>query len=116
MHIDGTHMLISASITSVHDEDTRRRLHKLEVMVAALCEERGIVVSNLPGINILPARRSNSPSIQSASSSGVPMETLTISDTRSNTSSHSSAASKRPTKTGKYYNSHGCTYHCLIRF
>ena len=72
-------------------------------MLLALCEDRGIVPEALKGWDKLqPIRRSASPSIRSASSAGLPMGMLAVSETRSNTSSHSSSASKRQKRTSKH--------------
>ena len=72
-------------------------------MLLALCEDRGIVPEALKGWDKLQLiRHSASPSICSASSAGLPMGMLTVLETRSNMSSHSSSASKRRKRTSKH--------------
>ncbi|KAN0140675.1 hypothetical protein V8E53_001502 [Lactarius tabidus] len=77
----------------VLDDDTRQQLNRIEAMLTAICNSSGIVPETLPGYD---RPTSASPSSQSQSSAGVQMETLHISDTRSNTSSHSSTRSSQP--------------------
>lgn len=70
---------------------------KMLLHLGALCEKQGINPSTIPGMNDPPpSRRSLSPSshsIQSASSPGVAMSSLALSDAQSDISAHSSIAS-----------------------
>ena len=81
------------------DDDIRLQLHQIRLMADALCADRGIIPSDIPGFNDLPPRRPNSPGQSpSASSPGIPISALTISDT----SGRSSVASDRPNTSGKH--------------
>ena len=58
------------------DEDTRRQLTRIEAMLNAICDNKGIIPETLPGYD---RRRSPSPSSRSPSSSGASMERLHLS-------------------------------------
>jgi len=62
------------------DEDTRRQLNRIEAMLNAICNSKGIIPDTLPGYD---RRRSPSPSSHSPSSTGLPMERLHLSDASS---------------------------------
>ncbi|KAN0131094.1 hypothetical protein V8E53_011095 [Lactarius tabidus] len=80
------------------DEDTRRQLNRIEAMLNAICNSNGILPESLPGYECPSLAL---PSSHSPSSAGIQMETLHMSDTRSNTSAHSSSMSKLRHKKGK---------------
>ena len=84
-------------------ENDRRTLGRVELMLTELCNDRGINPEGIQGwAKLQPICHTPSPSIHSVSSSGVPMDTLAVSDMRSNTSSHSSSASKHQKKASKW--------------
>jgi hypothetical protein len=82
---------------------------KTLMLLNALCDRQGIDTSIIPGFNDPPPIRRSisplSPSIQSASSTGLGMSSLALSDARSDTSNHSSVTSDR---SGKYL------YHIVV--
>jgi hypothetical protein len=85
------HLIYMPGYAHMHiglDEETRRQLNRLEAMLNAICDNEGIIPSTLPGYE-LP--RSASPSTQSMSSVGAPLERLHLSD----------ATSEPPRKLGK---------------
>jgi hypothetical protein len=65
-------------------------MHDSLLVLHAIAKDRGINPTTIPGMGQPPIRRSTSPSIQSASSPGVSMENLTLSESRSRISSSSS--------------------------
>jgi hypothetical protein len=77
---------------------------KIVALLNALCEQKGIDPSSVPGANDPPPiRRSlspHSPSIRSASSTGVGMSSLALSDSRSD----GSAPSVESERSCKYLN------------
>ncbi|KAN0131120.1 hypothetical protein V8E53_011012 [Lactarius tabidus] len=75
------------------DDDTCQQLNRIEAMLTVICNSSGIVPETLLGYD---HPTSASLSSQSQSSAGIQMETLHISDTCSNTSSHSSTRSLQP--------------------
>jgi hypothetical protein len=78
------------------------KINDMWVMLIALCNERGIVPSTLPGIMMpLSSYENILPTIQSTSSPGIPMSSLTLSDAHSVASSLSSV-SDNPPLSGKY--------------
>ncbi|KAH9012985.1 hypothetical protein EDB85DRAFT_2158564 [Lactarius pseudohatsudake] len=77
----------------------RQDAHDTLLIVSKLLSNQGTDPASLPGIGAPPSnRRSPSPSMRSASSVGVHMSGLTLSDVRS-TSSHSSAPPRRHRQT-----------------
>ena len=66
-----------AHVYEALDEDTRRQLNRVEAMLNAICFKEGIETSTLPGYEL---SRSASPSSQSVSSTGVPIERMNLSD------------------------------------
>jgi hypothetical protein len=97
---------IYAYLTTVYtvlDDDTCQQLNRIEAMLTVICNSSGIVPETLLGYD---HPTSASLSSQSQSSAGIQMETLHISDTCSNTSSHSSTRSLQPPhkKAGMYSN------------
>ncbi|KAH9020191.1 hypothetical protein EDB85DRAFT_1896305 [Lactarius pseudohatsudake] len=77
----------------------RQDAHDTLLIVSKLLSNQGTDPASLPGIGAPPSnRRSPSPSMQLASSVGVHMSGLTLSDVRS-TSSHSSAPPRRHRQT-----------------
>jgi hypothetical protein len=75
--------------SDIHEYNQR----KLLLLLTALCEEKGIDPSTVPGFNDPPPQRRSlspmSPSLQSASSTGVGMSSLALSDARSDASAPS---------------------------
>ena len=66
-----------AHVSKALDEDTRHQLNRVEAMLNAICLKEGIETSTLPGYEL---SRSASPSSQSVSSTGVPIERMNLSD------------------------------------
>ena len=76
---------------------------QIELLLLAICEDQGIKPESVKGWNELqPVCHSVSPSNRSASSTGLPMEALTVADARFNASSHSSTTSERRKKASTY--------------
>lgn len=73
-------------------------------MLRALCAKQQIDPTTLPGFRVSPPHpHSHSPSIQSASSPGLGVSSLALSDTHSNPSTRSSAKSDKPGKSDVLY-------------
>jgi hypothetical protein len=88
--------------------ELRQFMHDMRLSIAELCKRANIDQTRIPGFGQPPPSRSASPShsgspaAQSASSAGLPMASLHVSDARSagSSSTHSSARSNPVAKRG----------------
>src|ERR1700761_6850360 len=75
----------------------------IELMLTELCNDCRINPEGIQGwANLQPICHTPLPSIHLVSSSGIPMDMLAVSNMHSNTSSHSSRASKHWKKASKW--------------